>query len=197
MNAKKELYNYIAKIRRVLNIKEYPIDIRSIADNIDDLHIVHQHFNSKGLYGMLVPAECGDEQYIMLVNDKQEFDTETTTYAHEIIHFFRHRDKYAAHMFYYDGGVMPIEDVFCNWEAVEGGDELLVPYKLFIPECVRVDSKLPLPDADEYLGKRFRVGAPLIKRRRRSLQYEIDQYLNGVSIEEVDLGSNTQLIGPS
>ena len=111
------------------------------------------------------------------------------------MHYAFHRDgKVQAFQCYYE--TMPSQDTFIEWQANEGAAELLVPYRLLMPEIERYYSSFytfrGLLRFRGHMASKFNVSPIVIRTRLESLRYEISQYLGGTPIPDLRVLSNSQ-----
>lgn len=116
---------------------------------------------------------------------------------HEIMHHVFHSDRPTKIYNTYDD-TQADQDPFIEWQANEGAAQFLVPYQIFIPDYIKVSREcahntFPDTDVENILAQKYFVSSKVIHNRIDSLNYEIYQYLNGVSIEKIDIRSKSYL----
>ncbi|MFA6282222.1 MAG: ImmA/IrrE family metallo-endopeptidase [Candidatus Omnitrophota bacterium] len=182
---KKVLYQKIDEIRSLFSIKmdDYPIDIFQLLHSIRDLIEVEIKEFSGKLGGFLIYNNLPNKSAMILnKNSNLSFSA-----AHEIIHFLAHGGygyDYLLHSSKPSGSCI-------EWQANEGAAELLLPYKLIVPEFVNLE--IDTKGAIEYLAQKYKVSKTIIAYRLNSLTFEINQYIKEKDINKVTLISQRQL----
>lgn len=201
---KAQLYNSINKIRNHLisNGFTYPLNIFDICSKYKNLSISAIPFKTKGLRGMAVLAQNDDDINCILVNSNISASEQNFHGIHELMHITFENDNSGQTFQCYEK-TMPFQDAYKEWIANEGAAELLVPYTDFIPFFCNVYAdfkrsngicKQKYGDKDilSVLSSRYSVSDMVIKNRISSLSYEIDQFIKGISLQNVSLLSYTQ-----
>lgn len=178
---KDTLYAVIDDMRKMLGIelKDYPINIFKIIEQLKDVVDVSFDDLNPKLGGMLIVNEQPNKSAILInVNRNKQFST-----AHELIHYLGHGKDIA---YLHTNNKDSIE-----WQANEGAAELLMPYKLFIPSfCEKSKSIVSVDKIITLIALEFNVTKYIAKTRVQSLQYEINQYLLGISIDKINIVTN-------
>lgn len=196
---KTELYSKVDNIRQILNIniERYPIDILFESYFIPNLDIKHHQFKSKNFGGMLMHGQKIDT---MILNSKRTTREKEFDCAHEIIHLYEHRGNGTIFNCTDKKYVRKLNkiDTTLEWQANEGAAELLLPWKIFIPDLVReysisVGTIDKSPYINSIFANKYGVTDSIIEYRVENLRYEILQYLKGVNLDNVDILSNNQI----
>lgn len=194
---KKRLYSKVDHIKSILPIA-YPYSFFNMIDflskHVPDLKIETVPFKTFSLRGMAVIAENSSQNDVILLNDHLN-DYEINFYCiHEFMHLRLHRNQKGKQFNCYDQ-TKPNQDPYLEWQANEGSAQFLVPYQDFIPRFLEYNSThtpyISLNVLNE-LADYYCVSVPVIKNRIDNLNYEIDQYRNGISIENIELLSRNQ-----
>lgn len=186
MNAKVELYRFIGDMR-----KQYPLlcysknkDIeRFCFENNIELHL--RNFTSQGVCGA---AFIGKKHDTIILNKRRSEPEMTFDFIHELIHTKKHRNIDQQIFTCFDRK----QNSYIEWEANEGAAEFLVPYKLLLPMIKEnynnINSHLfGAYSFCEETAELFNVSSAVITNRLSNLKYEINQYLKGVPIEQLDI----------
>ncbi len=166
-----------------------------LTDRIPSLRIGLADWETPSLHGMCM---FGQENVpdVILLNERRTKSERNFDCAHEFVHIHEHRDEQKA-TFHCFEKVSPLQDPYLEWQANEGGAELLVPYQDFIPRFYqRFQEMQNHPDevfVRSDMAEHYQVTNGVIENRLRSLAYEIDQYAAGVPISEIRLLSRKQL----
>lgn len=194
-NAKLDLYSFVETLRAELKIhpSKYPINIINICNNDCSTELLYHPFKTHGICGT---ALIGEKSDTIILNSKRNIIEQNFDCGHEIIHCKKH-SGYEVKCFNCFESVLPQQSSFLEWEANEGSAELLVPYKLLLPIILRNRQILSFPPKIQCLKRKlaceFLVTNATIFYRLESLKYEINQYLNGVSLNEIELLSDNCL----
>jgi len=185
---KAQLYGYIEYLRKNIlgiSLNDYPLDLVSICKNHPRLELEFHNFNGKKVMGYTI--KCGDFS-VILVNKFKSLKEQQWIVGHEMIHAFMHPEENRFHL----KTAMPIEtESGLEWQANEGSSELLVPYRLFLPQVKeRYDEmttyRRGVTRFCNEAAEMYRVTPYLIQNRLISLKYEIEQYVcQGVPLEAV------------
>jgi len=193
--SKLDLYKIVDTIRENYKIDNdiYPINSVELCKNKDEILIDEIPFKTAGMRGMAIVSD--EEKDIILLNSYRDCIAHNFDCSHELIHLNLHRNQSEKTFNCYDK-VKPHQDEILEWQANEGAAELLVPYKLFLPKIK--DSCSCLKDWQNIrmlkfiLASDFCVTETVIQYRIESLKYEICQFLNGTSIDDLDILSHKQ-----
>ena len=196
---KATLYYHIKQLRHQLNITlyDYPLNTIELAmQHCRDPLIQQLPFSSVAICGILSKGKDTTSIALNALRSKQmqNFDC-----GHELIHYFFHESGlYQCICTDKDSKIRSInQDPFMEWQANEGSAELLVPYKMFIPDYIRLSrehARNPLKAVPlDILAHKYNVTETVIRNRISSLNFEIYQYLNGVKVENIILLSANKL----
>ncbi len=195
---KAQLYNYVEQLRCRLRISENdcPLNIIDICNECGNIQIEKIPFKTKGLRGMVSIANNSSENHVILLN-KFKSDIENNYHGkHEFMHIFTSGNKPGELIQCYEY-VHPKQDTYIEWLANEGAAEFLVPYKLLLPMIKEnyndINSHLfGAYSFCEETAELFNVSSAVITNRLNNLRYEIDQYLKGVPIEQLNILSRSE-----
>jgi len=151
-------------------------------------------FKTKGLRGMAVIGDTKEEDIILLNSNRnrieQNFDC-----GHEVVHLGLHRDT-GLRTFNCIDKIYAKQDEYVEWQANEGAAELFVPYTALLPlikfKFHTFTSSAAIRQFKTEMSQLFSVSPKVIEFRFESLKYEIHQFLNGVSIENLEILSISQ-----
>lgn len=199
---KEQLYFQISLIREQLlqNGLTYPLDIFEICEKFDKIKIAAIPFQTYGLRGMAKSADETSDISCILVNSFLSQPEQNFHGTHEFMHINFEDGKTGTTFRCYDR-VMPFQDRYTEWIANEGAAELLIPYKEFIPffctllNMYRSNHSSWLKNNGNYdiydiLARKYNVTRTVISNRVSTLSYEIDQYSNGIAIDDIKLLSH-------
>ncbi len=195
ISTKHKLYNFVADLRKELGItlSNYPVDAIDICGNLPNTELRQRKFNTNGLCGAIM---MGNKSDVIILNSNRNAGEMNFDCAHEITHKFKHRGKGIDSFSCVNLKTQRDPSVsFFEWEANEGGAELLVPFCLLLP---RIASYWPFKSwqdivaMKEDLSYEFGVSPAVIHYRCESLRYEIHQYLSGLPLSAVEVISNTE-----
>ena len=186
--------NHINELKEKLGIeiKSYPINIKKICGEIEGLTLESIPLKSKGLRGIAVLSKDKSDDDIILLNSNRDACEQNFDCGHELYHVAFHR--YAGNTFNCLENVKPCQNKFLEWQANEGSAELLVPYKLLLPEIKKsyctLKSYQGIQNFIYKMSKKFNVTDSVISIRLDDLKYEIFQYVNGASLNDVKVLSD-------
>lgn len=189
-NAKRELYNFVEKLRNALNINQYPINTVDILANDDTTDLYFRDFNTVGMCGT---ALLGSKVDTVVLNSRRDICEQNFDGSHEIIHLAKHRDENVQFFNCFEK-THPKQNLYLEWEANEGGAELVMPYRDFFPiiksnfRNISTSSDIKLLRLE--LAQRYHVTKSVVEVRLESLKYELYQYLNGTDINDIYFLSN-------
>ena len=125
----------------------------------------------------------------MVINTAKPETSRRFNCAHELMHFYLHPagQPYVCEPF--RNRAHPYE-----YQANEGAAELLVPYRLFIPEIYTLGMTLAGGPLTEKLARRYGVSETVIRYRIHGLSFEISQYINGKTLRELRILSRDRYI---
>lgn len=184
--SKENLYLLIDYIRECFNI-----DIKNVfnvpnfcKNNFSDIIDYDFHrFNDKKIGGFLIKNKFPEKSRI-IVNSSKEPESVVFDLTHEMIHFLLHPEN---RKHYISSSLCDIDNF--EWQANEGSAELLVPYKIFIPNFVKnikyCNSRTEYIDLLNQLSDKYKVSTAVLEYRISGLKYEINQYENGTPIDKI------------
>jgi len=196
---KKELYILMDKKRVEIGMSnnEYifsPVNSIILADKYcKNLEIIYKNFKETKICGILYK---GKETTSICLNSKRSTSGRNFDCMHELIHYWFHENELFM--------CADKESDYYEWEANEGAAQFLMPYQIYLPLFKR--TRIKLLQKDKYLNTNelsnsickelstyFNVGTLAISVRMQGLSYELLQYEQGVSINNLDIKSATQL----
>lgn len=187
--SKEELYALIDYIRDCFGIivkENEPFNVtKFFKDNFTDIIEYHFNpFNDKKIGGFLVKNNYPEKSHIV-INSSKEPIYSLFDLTHELIHFLLHPEN---RQHYISTSLCNVDNF--EWQANEGAAELLVPYKKFIPlfikhvkNCKNYNQYIELI---KKMSDIFIVSTAVIEYRVSGLKYEINQYENGINIDELE-----------
>ena len=191
-NAKDELYSFVARLRKQLNITEYPINTINICSNFGIADVIKHNFKT---FGMCAAAMSGEKKNTIILNSCRSESEQNFDCGHEIIHLTKHQHT-KIEIFNCFSSTKPTQNEFLEWESNEGAAELIVPFYVLIHKIEEydVDTKdgSNIFEFKQKVSRFFNVSMSVIELRLENLKYEIDQYLNGVPIEYICFLSKSQ-----
>ena len=144
-------------------------------------------FKTSGLRGMAVLSEM-EGQDIILLNEKLTYYERNFYCAHELMHLLIHRKAGGATFQCYQT-IHPNQNSFLEWQANEGGAELVIPYRdFFIVVKQNLDKLHTSVDYKKFklqLMERYGVSKTVVDIKFESLKYELYQYLSGIPIDHI------------
>lgn len=160
-----------------------------MCSEIGDVEIKAVPFNTRDLRGMVSLAKNDKENNVILVNSNKSFEEQNFHGFHELMHIPT-VDEPGTILRCYER-VKPNQDSYLEWLANEGAAEFVVPYKILLPIIKNKYSDLiqgfgTWDFCNEYSYK-FGVSNTVMQYRIETLKYEIDQYLNGVALDEIEI----------
>lgn len=188
---KENLYNKVIALKQNLGIPKYEhcIDTIKICKQIPNLRIDYIPFNTIGLKGMSYIGNL-KENDVILLNSNQLPSEKNFICCHELMHLNLHREG-PKRIFNCFDKVKPNQSNFLEWEANEGAAELLVPYELLLPLLKQnkdnLNTSFGIRKIKRDFSSYFNVTETVIKYRFESLKYEINQYLNGIPLNEIKI----------
>lgn len=191
--SKEGLYREVINLKNFLGIGElcYGIDLVQILLK-DGFLLESIPFQTKGLRGMAIIGHAEQEDVILL-NSKRTQKEQNFDCGHEMIHLAIHRSLEQKTFNCFDK-LQANQNPFIEWHANEGAAEFFVPYKVFLPIIGKYSSMLDSYSNIEHfkykMAEIFNVPDTVIKYRFENLKYEIEQYLSGIPIEDIEILSN-------
>lgn len=178
--SKEGLYQQIDQVRREYNIPS-PCDPYQLAKELG-ISIVRQDLYSPRLCGALIRTA---HSAAILLSDAYLPGSERFTLAHELGHFFLHRE---IQEFFCDGGNSPLE-----WQANTVAAELLMPYRILLPTLAGLwEQGGGTTRSLHQLAEKFQVSTLILRHRTDALSWELWQLLHGVPIGSIRLLSKAQ-----
>lgn len=192
MTEKAKLYKCVDSLRESLDLSHLdPVDTKDMIDQIGHIDLTYHCFHTPGLCGI---AMVGDKVDTIVLNSQRTLKEQSFDAGHEIIHLYKHRNT--LDHFNCFSHSHPKQNSFIEWQANEGAAELILPYRLFVP---LVANALPsLKDISDFnhlraeLADTFYATEPMLNNRLEGLKYEIYQYANGVSLEDLQFLSRRE-----
>ncbi len=191
-STKSDLYIAVEQIRYAFDLDtEFPLNIVESCGENEHIHIAYETFNTVGLCSI---AFLGEVENTIILNRRRNEAEQNFDCAHELMHICLHRN-YASSFQCYDK-VQKGQNQFLEWAANEGAAQLLLPMDEMLHmvkrNYSRFYSKENIEDFKKELSEMFFVSPIVVMFRLESLKYEIEQYLNGVDIEEIEILSERQ-----
>lgn len=187
MTEKEKLYRNVDLIRSSFGLSlDTPINIITLLSTLKKYDIDFHNFKTPGLCGI---AMVGDKTDSIILNSNRSPTEQNFDCAHELIHLSIHR--HIQDNFNCFAKAKPKQNTFYEWQANEGAAQFLVPYQDFIPRFLscRLHS---ICNIQEILANYYHVSEYVISIRINNLSYEIDQYSEGVPLEDIKLLSRKQ-----
>lgn len=177
-----------------IKISDYPLNIFKLCDSISNVDIQTVPFKTADLRGMVSIARNDNENHVILLNSNKSIEEQNFHGFHELMHIPT-ADKPGTILSCYDT-IKPNQDSYIEWLANEGAAEFVVPYQLLLPliksEYYSMIIGVGTWNFCELHSKDFGVSAIVMQNRIDSLKFEIDQYLNGISLSEIEVMSNAK-----
>lgn len=193
-SAKKDLHLFVELLRKEMNLNlgSYPISTVKLCEATSCVDVDYVNFKTKGICGTAMLGEKVDTIILNMNRSERERNFDC---GHEIIHLTHHREN-QQECFQCFATPKPSQDPFVEWQANEGSAELLVPYKLLLPEvrtaCGNINSFGKLESFKTSMALNFDVSMAVINYRLESLKYEIRQYFSGVPFENINFLSKAE-----
>lgn len=165
------------------------MNIFKLCSVISNVKIAAIPFKTWDLRGMVSLAKNDNENNVILVNSNKSFEEQNFHGFHELMHIPT-VDEPGTILRCYER-VKPNQDSYLEWLANEGAAEFTVPYKILLPIIKDRYSDLiqgfgTWDFCTEYSSK-FGVSTTVMQYRIETLKYEIDQYLSGVPLDEIEI----------
>lgn len=178
---KADLYEQIDIIRARfhINLDNYPVNFLDIVQGLSRTKTSILPLKTRGARGISVPAFMPNENDVIILNANRSNIERNFDCSHEYLHLVIHRNQQRIFRCY--DKIREQQNPFFEWQANEGAAELLVPYKLFIPEFYRLSKKyrdddFPTIEVVDNLSKLFGVTTAVIENRISNLNQELYQY---------------------
>ncbi|MCL2335849.1 MAG: ImmA/IrrE family metallo-endopeptidase [Firmicutes bacterium] len=193
---KQQLYALVNSIRQALSSDTgAEVTPESVADFLSPCVQVFYHaMDSQRMCGMLI-KNAYPQVSPLIINARHSPQAQRFTLSHEIIHYLIHPDR----NYLCDTGDARSS---LEWQANEGAAELLLPYRIFIPQlCAYIQSVNRhtgghKPSSTELLlpyAQKYGVTLTTLQNRLTGLRYEIDQYMSGCPLESLEFLSEAEL----
>lgn len=203
---KAKLYMVVNLMREALSIDlcDYPLCVPALCEE-EDVIVKLAPFKTKGLRGVAALSDENFEQDIILLNKNRNGNEMNFDCAHELFHLMVHRDE-EIRTFNCFEKARPNQDPFLEWQANEGGAEFILPYELLLPiikdEMPKWSTWYKFESFKQALAQDFNISTAVVEYRIDCLKYEINQYVKGVPLKELEFLSKKQrkergLDGPS
>lgn len=192
--SKEKLYNEIHNLKKSMGFDpcDYNIDLVSYCKN--KIHIEELEFTTKKLRGMAIIGDDKNKD-IILLNKNRTKSEQCFDFGHEFVHLVYHRGIKQKTFNCLDDPTIK-QDSYLEWQANEGAAEFSVPYRTLLPKIKDVYDKLDSWASIQFfkseLAQTYNVSLGVIHYRLESLKYEINQYINGISINDIQILSHTQ-----
>lgn len=191
---KQDLYKFVSAIRERYGIKicSYPLNLIEMCEERNNLDIEYLDIKTKGLCGI---AFIGTKADTIVLNVNRNQRERNYDCAHEVVHLLKHRHLGMAEFKCYENSDLK-QNTALEWQANEGAAEILVPYRQLLP--LIYDNRHAISSQDEIynlklkLADFFNVTESVIKFRFESLKYEINQFLNGCHLDNLEIVSATK-----
>lgn len=193
--SKEGVYHRVDSLRELFKIsaESYPLNVRSLCEKTGRITLRDIPLETRGLRGVAVLSHDNTHD-IILLNSCRSMAEQNFDCGHELYHVAFHRD--AGDTFNCLEHVKPCQNRFLEWQANEGSAELTVPYLMLLPdikkECSHLKEWNDFNLLKFHLSREFGVTEAVIKFRFESLKFEIQQYLNGISLNNLQILSQSQ-----
>lgn len=193
--SKLELYRFIDELHLFLNLDydSFPLNTINICTTLHNTEIQYHDFNTNGFCAAVL---LGDKSDTMILNAARKPDEMNFDCGHELIHASKHRGMGIRAFSCMEMKLKRKDYGFLEWEANEGSAQLLVPHYSILPEIKKVypylNSRIDFLQFKNEMAFKYGVSEAVINFRFESLKYEIEQYLQGVSLNGLRVLSNHQ-----
>ena len=194
---KQQIYRAVERYKQQLAIEQadYPLDLVDLCQQRHWAALALVPFKTPLLRGMAVPSDDPEHNDVILLNGCQTREECNFYCGHELIHLGLHRNRVGQTFSCYET-VMPNQNRYVEWQANEGGAELLVPYRLLFPALRARAKELNAPRSREKLAQQladeFFVSPAVMRVRFQSLQYELWQYCRGIAMDDLEFLSRQE-----
>lgn len=191
---KAQLYKFIDILRDQTGTHEGPVDAIKTVNNYGNIYVEYSNFGAAELCGV---AFIGDKTDTIVLNSNRTNLERNFDCAHEFIHLRKHRNE-NVDCFHCFQSARPSQNFSLEWQANEGAAEWIISYRTLLPAIK--NNRWLLQDWNGIqklkcdLSNCYNTSTAVIKYRLESLKYEIDQYLNGVDLQDIEILSNKQQI---
>ncbi len=192
---KERLYDEVHMHKAQLGLSEADYGFNMVEQCVNSGILLDRvHFQTKALRGMASVGSSPDKDVILL-NDSRTEKEQNLDCGHEYVHLCIHRDL-GKRSFYCIDTIYAKQDEFLEWQANEGAAEILVPYRTLLP-LIKANVHVLSDGTDivsfkTHLASIFNVTYKVIEYRLEGLKYEIEQFLNGVYLDDIKILSLTQ-----
>ena len=194
--SKAELYQCVDAFRQQVGLDKVYKNIHFVrwCRNSGFARVEEVPFRTRALRGMAYLADNPDESNVILLNKSRSNYEQTFYCAHEMIHIGLHSNEQIHTFQCFD---QPCQNDFLEWQANQGGAELTLPYRDFLP-LIRANFPA-ITDPSFYrlfrfnVADRFRTTESVVQLRFEDMKYEIAQYLNGTPLSRLEFLSARQL----
>lgn len=194
---KAELYNKINQLRCSAGFEEYdyPLNLPLYCERTGKIVIGKIEFKTKGLRGMSSISMDENDKHVILLNKNESEEGQNFICGHEFIHILFHK-KANVKLFSCFETLQPNQNGFLEWQANEGSAELILPMYKILPDIKKefpvLKSSSDFRSFRSYLAEKYNVTEGVVNFRFESLKYEIQQYLDGTSLNDIEILSNRQ-----
>lgn len=188
-----DLYAEVEQFRRNVKItpQHYPLNSLCLANYLG-LRTKIMDFETQGLKGALILKNNTDG--CVFLDERQSPAERNFFCSHEIMHYILHRGLGDPVFACYDA--QPQQSRIREWQANEGAAELLLPYRMFIPDFLNLFNPLTcwgdIFNAYTVLAARYNVSSMVVQNRVESLTYEIYQAAYGYPIDFISVISRRE-----
>ncbi len=177
LTTKADLYKDIDAFREAHDIAETDL-IAEPVNLVKSLgyQIYYQRFKTPGLRG-LAAMPPGTEPGVIILDEKGSAAEQGFVVLHEMTHCIRHIKRHASVIKCYNDPHKS-QNSYYEWEANEAAAELLMPYRIFIPDVVRAYQTYPAGGRklQASLQSKYHATDCAIRFRINNLKYEIAHY---------------------
>lgn len=187
------LYRAVARLRYELGLEdnEYQLDIIALCRR-RGIDIGVLPFYTEGLRGMAIVGDADTPDTIILNSTRNKIE-QNIDCAHELFHLAYHRDGPQRTFNCFDV-TQPKQDKYLEWQANEGGAELVVPFQDLLMQVKyqyhSLNSYGKIMAFKEDMADRYAVTEAVITYRLESLKFEILQYVSGIPMEQIRILSH-------
>lgn len=194
---KADFYDKISNLRRKLGFDNntYRVDFVALCKQMG-MEIGEMPFFTSGLRGM-ASLGSGEKKDVIILNTARNKFEQNVDCAHEFVHINFHRSEGYQSFKCFDKA-QPNQNKYLEWQANEGSAELVVPYRSLLPKVKEaypyLNSHESIYSFKEELVQVYGVTSAVISYRLESLKYEIQQFVNGVPMQNLQvLSHNSQI----
>ncbi len=195
---KQRLYQIVDDLKTKFGITDldYPLNIFDFCKKIDNVEIKAVPFVTPDLRGMVHISKTKNENHVILVNSNKSFVEQNFHGFHELMHIPT-ADMPGTILQCYEK-LKPSQDSYIEWLANEGAAEFLLPYKTLLPlvklNYSSMTKGLGTWTFCEEISRFFQISPIVVQNRLDALKYEINQYIEGVSINNIEILSHSKQI---